>query len=371
MDAPFTPDAVEHTYQAIAPHIRLTPVLSGDGVEFGLPPFPLTLKLEQTQMTGSFKVRGAFANLLLRAVPAAGVVAASGGNHGAAVAYAAAKVGCPAHIFVPTVASPSKISRIRAYGANLTVVGDRYADALAASEQWAGVSDALQIHAYDQRETILGQGTLGPRVVSASARHRYRARRRWRRRAHRGLAAWYQGRTRVIGVEPRLAPTLTAALEAGRPVDAPAGGIAADSLAPRRVGATGLPLIQACVDRVVLVDDADIRFGHRLFSGRRPGMSPSRVARPRLRRCCLAPIRRRRVSASPSSSAAATRRHSPDSLLGRRQGAAELVGERSKPLLRLGLCAFFVLAQIFIALVNLLGCLGSGRRIRAQLLQAE
>lgn len=258
IDPTFTSAAIEHAYHAIASHIRLTPCLESNGAEFGLPPFPLTLKLEQMQWSGSFKARGAFANLLLRDVPAAGVVAASGGNHGAAVAYAASKVGCPAHIFVPSVCSPAKLDRIRAYGATLTVAGDRYADSLAASEQWASTSAALQIHAYDQRETILGQGTLGlelsrqaptvDTVLVAVGGGGLIA----------GLASWYQGRTRVVGVEPRLAPTLTAALDAGRPVDAPAGGVAADSLAPRRVGATGLPLVQAFVDRVVLVDDAEI-----------------------------------------------------------------------------------------------------------------
>jgi threonine dehydratase len=258
MDSWFTPAAIEHAYNAVASHIRLTPCLRCHGAEFGLAAFPLTLKLEQTQMSGSFKVRGAFANLLLRGVPAAGVVAASGGNHGAAVAYAASKVGCPAHIFVPSVCSPAKVSRIRAYRANLTVAGDRYADALAASEAWASTSDALRIHAYDQRETILGQGTLGlelsrqvpdlDTVLVGVGGGGLIA----------GLAAWYHGGTRVVGVEPRLAPTLTAALAAGRPIDAPAGGVAADSLAPRRVGATGLPIVQAFVDRVVLVDDADI-----------------------------------------------------------------------------------------------------------------
>jgi threonine dehydratase len=258
MESSFTPAALEHAYHAIAPHIRLTPVLRSQGIELGLAPFPLTLKLEQTQMSGSFKVRGAFANLLLRKVPAAGVVAASGGNHGTAVAYAASKIGCPAHIFVPSVCSPAKISRIRAYGANLTVAGDRYADALAASEHWSNSSDALRIHAFDQRETILGQGTLGlelsrqapdvDTVLVGVGGGGLIA----------GLAAWYQGRTRVVGVEPRLAPTLTMALDAGHPVDAPAGGIAADSLAPRRVGSLGLRIAQAFVDRVLLVDDADI-----------------------------------------------------------------------------------------------------------------
>jgi threonine dehydratase len=219
---------------------------------------PIALKLEFTQMSGSFKVRGAFANLLLRRVPAAGVVAASGGNHGAAVAFAAAKVGCPAHIFVPTVASPAKINRIRSYGARLTVTGDRYADALAASEEWSRSNDALQVHAYDQRETILGQGTLGlelsrqvsdlDTVLVAVGGGGLIG----------GVASWFQGRTRVIGVEPKLAPTLDYALKAGKPVDAPAGGVAADSLAPRSVGQIPFAIARKFVERVVLVDDEDI-----------------------------------------------------------------------------------------------------------------
>src|SRR5512137_2199288 len=131
------------------------------GADLGLPAFPLTLKLELFQHAGSFKTRGAFANLLTRAIPAAGVVAASGGNHGAAVAYAAMRLGVPAKIFVPTVSSPAKVARIRAYGADLAIVGDRYADALAASEAWIAQTAALSVHAYDQSETLLGQGTLG------------------------------------------------------------------------------------------------------------------------------------------------------------------------------------------------------------------
>lgn len=253
-----TPAAIERAYRAIAPRIRRTPILKSSGAEFGLGDFPLTLKLEHTQLSGSFKVRGAFANLLLRNVPAAGVVAASGGNHGAAVAFAASKVGCPAHIFVPTVASPAKIDRIRASGARLTVTGDRYADALAASEAWARTTDALQVHAFEQRETILGQGTLAYEL-SEQAPH-----------ADTvlvavggggliaGVASWFQGRTRVIGVEPALAPSLTMALEAGHPVDAPAGGVAADSLAPLRAGVTALAVARKYVDRVLLVEDADI-----------------------------------------------------------------------------------------------------------------
>src|SRR4029077_6172398 len=121
----------------------------------------LIFKLELLQHSGSFKARGAFANLLLRTIPQAGVVAASGGNHGAAVAFAAHKLGVPAKIFVPTVASPEKIERIRGYGAELVVTGKRYADALAASERWTAESGGLPIHAYDQRETRLGAGSVG------------------------------------------------------------------------------------------------------------------------------------------------------------------------------------------------------------------
>src|SRR5262249_11887692 len=128
---------------------------------FGLPGIALVLKLEQLQHAGSFKARGAFANLLMREVPEAGVVAASGGNHGAAVAYAAMRLGVPATIVVPTVSSPAKVQRIREYGAELVVGGDRYADALAASEAWVARSGALPVHAFDQVETLLGQGTLG------------------------------------------------------------------------------------------------------------------------------------------------------------------------------------------------------------------
>ncbi|MGH9704334.1 MAG: pyridoxal-phosphate dependent enzyme, partial [Candidatus Acidiferrales bacterium] len=152
---------ISATYQIIQPYIRRTPVVETSAADFGLGANPLFLKLELLQHSGSFKARGACANLLLRSVPPAGVVAASGGNHGAAVAYAAQKLGKPAKIFVPTVCSRAKIERIRGYGAELAIQGDRYDDALAASRQWAAESGALQIHAYDQVETLLGQGSVG------------------------------------------------------------------------------------------------------------------------------------------------------------------------------------------------------------------
>lgn len=243
----------------IAPYIRRTPLLHGDGGEVGLEPFPLTLKLELLQHGGSFKVRGAFANLLTRAVPAAGVVAASGGNHGVAVAHAARRLAIPATIFVPTVASPVKVARIRACGAEVVITGDRYADALAASEQHVGESGALAIHAFDQRETLLGQATLARELDEQAPEATTVLVSVGGGGLIGGVAAWYADRsTRVIGVEPVEAPTLTEALKAGRPVDAAAGGIAADSLAPRRVGELMFPIAQAHVDRVLLVTDDDI-----------------------------------------------------------------------------------------------------------------
>jgi len=250
--------AIAETYPLIRPYIRRTPVVEVDGADFGLDGVTLALKLEYLQHAGSFKARGAFTNLLRREVPPAGVVAASGGNHGAAVAYAANRMGKPARIFVPTVASPAKLDRIRSYGADLVVTGDRYADALAASEEWAVQSGALPVHAYEQVETLLGQGTVGlefeeqdPAVDSVLVAVGGGG-------LIGGIAAWYGGRTKVVGVEPELCPTLHMAMAAGRPVDAPAGGIAADSLAPRRVGELMFPIAQAYVSGVALVTDEAI-----------------------------------------------------------------------------------------------------------------
>jgi threonine dehydratase len=247
------------THKLIRSHIRETPVMELTGADLGLPAFPLTLKLELFQHAGSFKTRGAFANLLTHAIPAAGVVAASGGNHGAAVAYAAMRLGVPAHIFVPTVSSPVKIARIRAYGAELVVGGDRYADALAASQAFAARSGALPVHAFDQEETLLGQGTIGLELARQAPDLDTLLVSVGGGGLVGGIAAWCAGTPRVIGVEPETAPTLTRALAAGKPVDAEAGGIAADSLAPRRVGELMFPIARAHVARVVLVADAAIR----------------------------------------------------------------------------------------------------------------
>jgi threonine dehydratase len=249
---------IEATYAVIQPFIRQTPIVQTDGADFGLPSFPLTFKLEHLQHAGSFKTRGAFTNLLTREVPPAGVVAASGGNHGAAVAYAAMRRRVPAKIFVPTVSSPAKIDRIRQYGADLVVGGDRYADALAASEQWAAESGALPVHAFDQIETLLGQATVGLELSAQAPGLDSLLVAVGGGGLIGGIAAWYAGRIKVIGVEPADAPTLTQALTAGQPVDAPTGSIAADSLAPRRVGELMFSIAQRYIERVVLVDDTAI-----------------------------------------------------------------------------------------------------------------
>ena len=238
-------------------------MITVDGADLGIDGVRLVFKLEFLQHAGSFKTRGAFNSLLSREIPSVGVVAASGGNHGAAVAFAAMKTRHPATIFVPTVASAAKIAQIRGYGARLEVGGERYNDALIASEAFVRSSGAAAIHAYDQPPTLAGQGTVAMEfeeqanaldaVLVAVGGGGLIG----------GMAAWYAGRVPVIGVEPEEAPTLTRALEAGKPVDAPAGGVAADSLAPRQVGQLMFPIAQRYIERTVLVKDDAIRDAQR------------------------------------------------------------------------------------------------------------
>jgi threonine dehydratase len=265
--AALTREQISTTHARIAPYVRRTPVIDVDAADFGLSGQPLRLKLELFQHTGSFKPRGAFTSLLTREIPAAGVVAASGGNHGAAVAYAAQKLGVAATIFIPNAASQAKVDRIRDYGATLVIAGERYDDALVASEAHIAQTGALAIHAFDQPETLLGQGTVAREfedqaeidtVLVAVGGGGLIG----------GMAAWYRGATRIIGVEPQAAPTLFDALAAGKPVDAPAGGLAADSLAPRRVGELMFPLAQSYVQRVALVSDDAIRTAQELLWNR-------------------------------------------------------------------------------------------------------
>ncbi|MBZ9945075.1 threonine/serine dehydratase [Mesorhizobium sp. BR1-1-13] len=239
-------------------YVRHTPVLRVDMADFDRPPLAVDLKLECLQHSGSFKARGAFTNLLERPVPEAGVVAASGGNHGAAVAYAAMRLGHRATIFVPEVSPPAKLERIRGYGAELVVGGARYAEALAASERFAEQTGALQIHAFNQEETLIGQGTLGLEIENDLPQIDTLLVAVGGGGLIGGIAAWFAGRIRIVAVEPEGAPTLYRALEAGHPVDAPAEGIAADSLAPKRVGEMMFPIAEAFVERSILVSDDDI-----------------------------------------------------------------------------------------------------------------
>ena len=251
-------ERIQATERVIRPYIRRTPILEVDGAEFGLDSIRIVFKLELFQHAGSFKARGAFTNMLTRDVPAAGVVAASGGNHGAAVAFAAMKLGKPATIFVPSVASKAKLDRIRGYGAELNIAGDRYAESLEASEAWTKQSGAMPIHAYEGDETLLGQGTLGLELEEQDPKLDSLLVAVGGGGLIGGVAAWYQKRVKIISVEPTEAPTLNLALEAGRPVDSPAGGIAADSLAPRQVGQQMFPIAQSYVQSSLLVTDEEI-----------------------------------------------------------------------------------------------------------------
>ncbi len=251
-------EEIAATEPVIRPHIRRTPTIEVEGGDFGLANITLIFKLELLQQSGSFKARGAFANLLLRRVPEAGVVAASGGNHGAAVAHAARKLKIKARIYVPRISTEAKVERIRACGAELVLVGERYADALAASQEWAASSGAMNVHAFDQDETLMGAGTLGLELERQAGALDEVLVAVGGGGLIGGVAAWFTDRLKVVGVEPELAPTLTRALEAGRPVDAPAGGIAADSLAPRRVGERAFAIAQRHVKQVALVTDEAI-----------------------------------------------------------------------------------------------------------------
>ncbi|MBO3758759.1 threonine/serine dehydratase [Ciceribacter sp. L1K22] len=255
---PVTRERIEQVSSVIRTYVRHTPVLSVGAQDFGLDGGPIDLKLEYLQHSGSFKARGAFASLLTREIPKAGVVAASGGNHGAAVAYAAQKLGIKATIFVPTISTKAKTDRIRSYGADLVVGGDLYADALAASEEFVARTGALPIHAYDQVETLLGQGTLGGEIEDDIPEMTTLLVAVGGGGLIGGLAAWFEDRVRIIAVEPEMAPTLNHALAAGKPVDAPAGGVAADSLAPRQIGKLMFPIARAHVAQSVLVPDEAI-----------------------------------------------------------------------------------------------------------------
>jgi threonine dehydratase len=258
MSTEITREAIAATETVIRPYIRRTPIVRADLADFGLAPSPVIFKLEMLQHSGSFKARGAFANLLLRKVPDAGIAAASGGNHGAAVAYAAQRLGLSATIFLPDITSPAKAERIRDYGAQLRIVGTRVADALAACDAHVAESDAMSVHPFDQAETLLGQGSVGMELEQDAPDLDTLLVAVGGGGLIGGIAAWLAGKIRIIGVEPEQAPTLHTALAAGKPVDAPAGGIAADALGPPRVGQLMFPIACAHVEKVLLVSEHEI-----------------------------------------------------------------------------------------------------------------
>jgi threonine dehydratase len=253
---------IEAAAQRISPYIRKTPVFQLNPGEWDNQA-QLFLKLEQLQYTGSFKLRGAMNRMLSQPVPEAGVIAASGGNHGVAVAYAAQQLGYPSEIYVPEISSRAKIERLRNYGARVSIVGSSYAEALQASEFRAAETGALVIHAFDQSEVVAGQGTLAREleqqisdldtVLVAVGGGGLIA----------GIASWFQGRVRVIGVQSEQTPAMSEALKAGTRVDVSVSGIAADSLGARRVGQLAFSVASRFVDRVLLVSDEAIRSAQR------------------------------------------------------------------------------------------------------------
>ncbi|MGK7867061.1 threonine/serine dehydratase [Falsiroseomonas sp. E2-1-a20] len=250
----------------IAPHIRRTPLLRMAGADLGLG-IPLILKLELLQATGSFKPRGAFNRMLSVPVPAAGVVTASGGNHGAAVAYAAQALGHMAEVFCPVATPSAKTDRIEASGAILHRIGAAYDEARIASEAHAARTGALLVHAYDQPEILAGQGTVGLELWQDAPEATHVLVATGGGGLIGGIAAWYARRgaagnpdrgVEVISVEPEGCPALHDAMAAGHPLPAPVGGLAADSLGARQVGALGFAVARRHVARAVLVPDAAI-----------------------------------------------------------------------------------------------------------------
>ncbi|MSP02936.1 MAG: threonine/serine dehydratase [Acetobacteraceae bacterium] len=248
----------------LAPQIRRTPVFEIDGASPALN-IPVTLKLELLQHTGSFKSRGAFNRLLTATIPASGTIAASGGNHGAAVAFASRALGVTAEIFVPATTPATKITRIASYGARVIQGGDTYADALAACRARQAETGALEVHAYDQVEVLAGQGTVGREFELQAPNLTHILVATGGGGLIGGVASWYAGSAAVISVEPEGCPTLYNALRAGRPVDCPVSGLAADSLGARQVGALMFPVAQAYVAEAVLVTDEAILAAQRLL----------------------------------------------------------------------------------------------------------
>ena len=260
-----TPFDIDAAAARISGRVRQTPVLALGADELGLG-FPVTLKLELLQHAGSFKPRGAFNRILSAgAIPPAGVIAASGGNHGAAVAYAAQALGITAEIFVPELTPSAKRARIESFCARLMRVGAIYDEALAASRLRQTETGALEVHAFDHPAVLAGQGTVAREFEAAAPDLTHVLVATGGGGLIGGMAAWYGGRTQVISVEPEGCPCLHDALAAGRPVPSPVGGIAADALGGRQAGAEMFPLAQRFVAAAVLVPDAAIAAAQRLL----------------------------------------------------------------------------------------------------------
>jgi threonine dehydratase len=265
---PVTRDNVAAAALRIAGRVRRTPLLRLSGLDLGLP-HDIALKLELLQLAGSFKPRGAFNRMLSAAspLPPAGVVAASGGNHGAAVACAARALGVRAEIFVPEITGAAKRALIAGYGAKLVVGGAAYDEARGASERRAVESGALLVHAYDQPEVLAGQGTVAAEFEADAPELTHLLVAVGGGGLIGGIAAWHAGRggARVVGVEPEGCPALFDALRAGRPVPAPVGGVAADSRGARQVGRLAFAVAQRHVAASVLVPDAAILAAQRVL----------------------------------------------------------------------------------------------------------
>ncbi len=263
---PVTRTDVEAAYGVIAPHIRRTPVIEVDAGDLGLDPSfpPITLKLEQLQHTGSFKARGATLNLMTGDIPEAGVVGASGGNHGAALAFAAERAGVPANVFVFTFTPAAKADRIRSYGATVHAAADNFDSLMKKTHAFRDETGARLIHAYDQPGTLAGQGTVALELMEQAAPDTLLIATGGGGLIG-GMAAYVGDRARIVSVEPETAPTLKNALTAGRPVQSPAGGIAADSLGPGQVGDLMYPIAAAHVDLAITVPEEAIFAAWRLL----------------------------------------------------------------------------------------------------------
>jgi len=236
-----------------------TPLWKLRGEALGLPCAEVWLKLEHLQVGGSFKARGMLNRLLANRIPAAGVIVASGGNAGIATAAAAKALGVPCEVFVPTVSSPMKQAKLRELGAEVVVTGDAYADALEACLARQRLTGALLTHAYDQPEVVAGAGTLAREIEAQGGRPDSVLVSVGGGGLIGGISAWFEDSSRVVALEPELAPTLHRARQAGAPVDVAVAGIAADSLGARRIGAIAWEVTQRHVKDSLLLPDAAIR----------------------------------------------------------------------------------------------------------------